>query len=343
MQRVLALLALVVCAFLVTGCGGSALQAKARKVVGDPHATVVNTETVDPLGGGRLAVVVMKPGGSQGLGCLDIREGPGRCPLWSDAYVRLGATTHADMGDLGISRWQVAAIARARATNSRFGIFPIVNQLTVRCAIPNPNLSVTPDTLAGGMCATIALPFGRPVQCVGFIEAWRPSAAGKLHTRGWIVRFSRDGHVQSTQLKAHPIPPWNGHQPNTCSEVYAANADVVLGKHHLLRYGFGWGTQHPRSIFNGGDPGGKAWRLTWRNWGAASAYARGRAWIPRPGGNYYGKPGVIELRASHIGRCTRHGPGAYTFLQAREAVRPGGPLSRWFAWGGWASICKGPK
>src|SRR5260370_34750693 len=135
MQRVLAFLALLVWACLVAGCGGSALQAKARKVVGDPHATVVSTETVDPLGGGRLAIVVMKPGGSQGLGCLnDLMGGPTRCPPWSDAYVRLGATTHADMGDLGISKWQVAAIARARATNPRFGIFPIVNQLTGRCA-----------------------------------------------------------------------------------------------------------------------------------------------------------------------------------------------------------------
>ena len=46
MQRVLALMTLVVWACLVAGCGGSALQAKARKVVGDPHATVVSTETI---------------------------------------------------------------------------------------------------------------------------------------------------------------------------------------------------------------------------------------------------------------------------------------------------------
>jgi hypothetical protein len=246
------------------------------------------------------------------------------------------------MGDLGISRWQVAAIARARATSPRFSIFPSVNQFTVRCTIPNPNLGAGGDTLPGGMCATVALPFGGPVRCVAFIEAWRPDAVSKLQTHGWTVRFSRYGRVQSTSQTAHPTPPWNGHQPNTCSQIYATNTDVVLGKQHLLRYGVGWGTVRPRLILNGGDPGGKAWRLTWRNWGAASAYALGQAWIPSPKGNYYRKPGVIELRASRISRCTRHGPGAYTTLQAREAVRPGGTLSRWFAWGGWTSICKGP-
>lgn len=126
------------------------------------------------------------------------------------------------------------------------------------------------------------------------------------------------------------------------TSALAANNTVILGKKNLLRSGVGWGTAHPRLIFNGGDPSGKAWHLTWRDWGAETAYARGLAWIPRPGGNYYRKPGVIELRASRLGRCTRHGPRASTFLQAREAVRPGGPLSHWFVWGGWKSTCKGP-
>src|SRR5215471_11259125 len=70
---------------------------------------------------------------------------------------------------------------------------------------------------------------------------------------------------------------------------------VVLGKKHLLRYGVGWGTVHPRLIFNGGDPSGKAWHLTWSSWGAASAYARGLTWIFRPKGGYYSKPAAIQL------------------------------------------------
>lgn len=122
----------------------------------------------------------------------------------------------------------------------------------------------------------------------------------------------------------------------------AANAPVVLGKKHVVQYGIGWGTAHPRTIFNGGDPGGRAWRLKWRSWGAPIADARGLASIPHPGGNYYAKPGLIELRASRIGRCTPRGPRAYTRLRVREAVRPGGPLTRWSRWGGWTSICKAP-
>jgi hypothetical protein len=86
MQRVVASFVFVVCAGLVAGCGGSGLQAKARKVVDDPHAMVVSTETVRALSGDRLAIVVMKPGGSQGLGCVnDLMGGPYRCPHSSDA------------------------------------------------------------------------------------------------------------------------------------------------------------------------------------------------------------------------------------------------------------------
>jgi len=32
-----------------------------------------------------------------------------------------------------------------------------------------------------------------------------------------------------------------------------------------------------------------------------------------------------------------HGPRAYTFLQARIAVRPGERLGHWFAWSSWKS------
>ena len=117
---------------------------------------------------------------------------------------------------------------------------------------------------------------------------------------------------------------------------------VVLGKKDLLMYGIGWGTAHPRTIFNGGDPNGRAWGLHWTRWGASRSLARGRTWIFKPAGGYYSKPGAIELRASRIGRCTAGGPRAYTRLQAREAVRPGGPLGRWFVWGGWKSLCTGP-
>ena len=216
MQRVVGFSVLLVCACLVGGCGGSALQAKARKVVGDPRATVVSTQTVNPVSGSPLLVVVIKPGGSQGLGCVsDLMPGPTRCPHWSDDYVLLNPTTHANGGDLGISKWQVAAIAAARATSPRFQMFPSVNQLAVRCAIPHASLS---GSTLSGACLTTALPFGRPVRCVAFSEAWRPSAASKLRTRGWVVTFSQDGHVQSIHPAAHP-PQRDVNQPNTCSAI----------------------------------------------------------------------------------------------------------------------------
>jgi hypothetical protein len=122
----------------------------------------------------------------------------------------------------------------------------------------------------------------------------------------------------------------------------ASPSEVVLGKRNLLRYGIGWGTAHPRLIFNGGVPSGKAWSLRWRDWGAPVSRARGLTWIYTPHGGYYGKPGAVELRAYGIGRCSRDGPRAYTRLQVRAAVRPGGALSRWFFWGGWRQICHWP-
>jgi len=216
MQRAIGISALVACAILLAGCGGSSLQAKAVKVVGDPHATVVSTQTVEALSGDRLAVVVLKPGGSQGLGCVDnLMGGPYRCPRSSDAYVLLNPSTHADGGELGISRFQVAAIAKARHLSPRFQKFPAVDQLAVRCAIPHANPSG--GTLSG-MCLSTALPFGKPVRCVAFSEAWRPSAGSKLSTRGWVVMFSRDGRVQSTRAAAHP-PLRDGDQPSTCSAI----------------------------------------------------------------------------------------------------------------------------
>ena len=226
MQRVAVVFLVAVCVCLAPGCG-SALQAKARKIVDDPRATLVSTQQVRALNGAHLTVVVMKPGGSRGLGCGiaqsyvsgSTSSAQYRCPHSQDAYVLLGSASHADMGEVGISRFQVAAIARARATSPRFSVFPSVNQFTVRCTIPNPELGALRVTLPDAMCATVALPFGGHVRCVAFIEAWRPSATSELHTHGWIVRFGRGGHVQSTHPTAHPTPPWNGDQPNTCSEI----------------------------------------------------------------------------------------------------------------------------
>jgi len=124
----------------------------------------------------------------------------------------------------------------------------------------------------------------------------------------------------------------------------AGNNQVVLGRADLTgRYGIGWGTAHPSVIYNGGVPSGKAWNVRWSHWGAASSTAHGLTSLYRPNGGYYSKPGAIELRAYRIGQCVAGGKPAYTRLAARVAIRPGGTPGRWFAWGGWHTVCRFPS
>lgn len=117
---------------------------------------------------------------------------------------------------------------------------------------------------------------------------------------------------------------------------------IVLGAKAFAPMGVGFGTVKPRKIFNGGDPSGLVSNITWSHWGSATTTGFGRTSIFRPQGGYY--PGLVrsELRASRLGRCTAHGPLAYTRLEAREPARPGGPLGKWFLWSGRKSICIGP-
>jgi hypothetical protein len=117
------------------------------------------------------------------------------------------------------------------------------------------------------------------------------------------------------------------------------HGQVVLGSRHVVAHGVGWGTPRPPEIFNGGVPNGKAWRIRWENWAGSVARGRGLTWIYRPHGGYYGKPGRIELRAYMIGRCSPESGRTYLHLKARESIRPGGPLGRWFEWGGWRDLC----
>jgi hypothetical protein len=114
---------------------------------------------------------------------------------------------------------------------------------------------------------------------------------------------------------------------------------VVLGSRTLYRYGSGWGMPHPRLIFNGGVPSGKAWSIRWRHWGSGVAVGRGLTWIYRPNGGYFGKPAPIELRAYGIGRCSDSGGRAYLHLDARVPSRPGEPLGHSFSWAGLRTLC----
>jgi hypothetical protein len=126
----------------------------------------------------------------------------------------------------------------------------------------------------------------------------------------------------------------------SASNAQGEGREPVLGNANLAPSATGWGTAHPALIFNGGVPSGRAWNLRWSSWGNGAATARGLTWLYRPNGGYYGKPGLIELRAYRLGQCVAGGPPAYTRLVARSATRPGGPLGRWHAWGGWHSTCR---
>jgi hypothetical protein len=106
----------------------------------------------------------------------------------------------------------------------------------------------------------------------------------------------------------------------------------VLGKKGLMPYGTGWGTAHPREIFNGGAPSGSVSRIRWRHWGAATATGSGRAPTYKPGGGYYAKRVRVQLRATRIGRCPGGHRRAYTRLIVREQTKPGGQFGDWFAW-----------
>lgn len=101
----------------------------------------------------------------------------------------------------------------------------------------------------------------------------------------------------------------------------------------------GYGTAHPKRIFNGGDPSGDAYHLSWTHWGGATSIGHGKTYVFKPNGGYYKHPGRIELKASGLGHCTAGGPLAYRRLHAREA-RPGGHFGHWFRWSGAKNICQ---
>jgi hypothetical protein len=94
---------------------------------------------------------------------------------------------------------------------------------------------------------------------------------------------------------------------------------VVLGDRGLMGPdGRGWGQQHPRLLYYGGDLSDSFFGIRWSSWGGAIAFGRGFNPIFKPGGGYYRRPAIIELRASDLRRCTPNGPLAYSRLSSRE-------------------------
>lgn len=120
-----------------------------------------------------------------------------------------------------------------------------------------------------------------------------------------------------------------------CAVLPAASAQAaapVLGKSGLFPTGRGWGTAHPRTIFNGGSPGGLAEQIRWTRWGRATARGQGLVAAYRPQGGYYAQRVPIQFRASRLGRCPGSTKRAYTRLISRSHDRPGGSYGDWSPW-----------
>jgi hypothetical protein len=123
--------------------------------------------------------------------------------------------------------------------------------------------------------------------------------------------------------------------PSPLSSSVTKRVVPVLGSKNLYpgTYDRGWGTAHPRRIYNGGDASGLISHVRWTHWGATRSHAWGKNAIFKPSGGYYAKRVRIEIRALDLGHCHRGSRLAYTRMKEREPKRPGGPLGRWYEFG----------
>jgi len=113
----------------------------------------------------------------------------------------------------------------------------------------------------------------------------------------------------------------------------------VLGsKMSFTPHGTGWGTAAPPSLDNGGDPSGRAWSISWQDWGAVATTGDGLTYLA-PTSRHGWVKGRVELRAEHIGRCAPSGPRAYTRLEVRVAPLNTGRFSAWVLWNQRPNLC----
>jgi hypothetical protein len=194
MHRVLGVFVLAACACVVTGCGGgSSLQAKARKFLHDPAATVTRAETLRMEDGTRWTITLVKGSRPHRLGCVTPGLVQPPCPRSRYALLGFSATTHALGLYWNTSAAQVAAIAVARRTSPRLRIFPDLAPLTVRCAIPRGG---PPGRTVAGYCSTDAVTNGQLIR-VNLTAGWplHPKTHGSVAE--WIVMVTRHGRIQS--------------------------------------------------------------------------------------------------------------------------------------------------
>jgi len=153
-----------------------------------------------------------------------------------------------------------------------------------------------------------------------------------FHRTGWSGDFAY-GTFGICDIPRPLANKWypGGHYPMgvRCPAAAAAPHRPVLGSTTFIpRIGVGWGTYKPKRIFNGGDPAGLIYGITWTSWGQPDAYGYGTGIL-----------GTTELRAFDLGRCTTNGLRAYRFLDVRQPSKSGGKLGGWSSWNDNQTIC----
>jgi hypothetical protein len=117
-----------------------------------------------------------------------------------------------------------------------------------------------------------------------------------------------------------------------------AGSSIALGSNAFAKPdGEGWGAARPARIYNGGDPSGRVTEIQWTSWGGGVAIGYGLGSIFKPGGGYYGRPVLVELRAQRLGRCGSQ--RAYTQLAIRSPPKPEASVGSWHLWSDAKSLC----
>jgi hypothetical protein len=171
------------------------------------------------------------------------------------------------------------------------------------------------------------------ISCKTARHVYRADMAGNLPA-GWSCSASLARCYRGEVGGSSEYMWWR----RTTYRTYAADGVVLGGAVYGGDHGEGWGTAHPKTIYNGGDPSGLISDVHWASWGGAVALGHGLNSIFKPHGGYYGHQVAIQLKAKRIGRCEGH--SAYLKLFIREPRKPGGPFGPWLSWSGQRTICE---
>lgn len=204
MLRALAAASLL--AVLAAGCGGASLQSQAlaheTEFLGDPYARAVHIETFSTMDGERDVVAQMRGHFLFVPSCpAPARHHRSRCHEFHTSYavVEFNLDKPGSGGYWPLSPAQGAAIAAARRSDARFRIFPDVDNVRARCAIPSG--APRPMPLRGS-CMTELLQSRLGRFRVLFVESWGPGPV----SGGWLVTVGKSDRILDTSVY-HRTPP----------------------------------------------------------------------------------------------------------------------------------------